>query len=194
MSNSTSRLLLCGVLLGSLLSLPAQPAAPAPPTAKANSSGGNSPHETTSATIGGRNGPRVTLTYGRPLAKGRVVWGTLVPWNAAWRLGSDEATTLITQQPMVIGETTIPAGVYTLYMVPSEKGVSKLAFSSALGKWGIPVDETKDIARVELKKSSVDTPVEQLTLAIENDAATGGSSLKISWATTQFALPFTLKK
>ena len=37
--------------------------------------------------------------------------------------------------------------------------MSKLAFSSNLGKWGIPVDETKDVARFELKKSSVEKPV-----------------------------------
>ncbi len=193
MSTLAPRLLLVGALLSSALTLTAQPAAPTP--AKVNSSGGNSPHETTSTKIGNpRNGPMVTITYGRPFAKGRVVWGTLVPWNAAWRLGSDEATTLITQLPMVIGETTIPAGVYTLYMVPSEKGVSKLAFSSNLGKWGIPVDETKDVARVDLKTGTVPTAAEQLTIAVENDAATGGGTLKITWATTQFSLPFTLKK
>jgi hypothetical protein len=194
MSTLAPRLLLVA-LLGSALAFAADAPAPAAPATKPNSTGGNSPHETTSAKIGNpRNGPMVTITYGRPYAKGRVVWGTLVPWEKAWRLGSDEATTLITQLPMVIGTTTIPAGVYTLYMVPSEKGTSKLAFSSNLGKWGIPVDETKDIARVDLQTGSVPNAVEQLTIAVENDAATGGGTLKITWATAQYSLPFTLKK
>ena len=106
------------------------------PTAaqRVNSSGGNSPHETTSLNL---NGNRVTITYGRPLMKGRKIWGSLVPWGKAWRMGSDEATTLITQQALVIGDTTIPACASTLYMVPDENGTSKLAFSKTLGGWGI---------------------------------------------------------
>jgi hypothetical protein len=174
------------------------PAAPTgmPPAPRARVS----PHETISATIGGRNGPRVTLTYGRPYSKDpktgeiRKIWGGLVPWGKADRLGSDEATLLITQQPLVIGATTIPAGAYTLYSVPSETGATKLAFSSNLGKWGIPVDETHDVARVDLVKSTLEKSVDQLTITIEQDAATGGGSLNIWWETTKFSLPFTIKK
>ncbi len=120
---------------------------------RVNSSGGSSPHETTGAVIGDRRtGCRVTITYGRPYMKGRQIWGSLVPYGRPWRLGSDEATLLITQQPLVFGETTIPAGAYTLYMVPQENGPSKLVFSSKLGGWGIPVDTTHDVASVDFKK------------------------------------------
>jgi len=167
---------------------------------RAASTGGNSPHETTSTVIGDRRtGCRVNITYGRPAMKGRKIWGTseekaLVPNGKAWRLGSDEATLLVTQQPLVFGETTIPAGAYTLYMVPAENG-SKLAFSTALGGWGIPVDEKHDLARVDLKKETLEKPVEQLTIAIDKDAATaGGGVIKISWDTTQFSVPFAIKK
>jgi len=167
---------------------------------RVNSSGGISPHETTSAVIGDRRtGNRVTITYGRPFSKDpktgeiRKIWGTLVKWDRADRLGSDEATLLLTQQPLQIGDTTIPAGAYTLYIVPSENGPSKLAFSSNLGKWGIPVDETHDVARFDLKKDTLDKQIDQLTIAVENVPA-GGGVIKIMWETTQFSLPFTVKK
>jgi hypothetical protein len=159
-----------------------------------------SPHETIQATIGGRGGPRVTITYGRPYSKDpktseiRKIWGGLVKWDKADRLGADEATLLLTQQPLAFGDTVIPAGAYTLYIVPSESGTSKLAFSSNLGKWGIPVDETKDVARVDLKKDTISQSVDQLTLAIVNDQATGGGVITIQWETTQFSAPFTIKK
>ena len=84
---------------------------------RAASTGGNSPHETTSAVI---DNNRVTIIYGRPFTKHpktgevRKIWGGLVPYGKAWRMGSDEATTLITQQPIVLGGTEIPAGAYTL--------------------------------------------------------------------------------
>jgi len=160
-----------------------------------------SPHETISNVIGDRRtGNRITITYGRPYTKDpktgspRKIWGSLVAWDKADRLGADEATLLITQQALVIGDTTIPAGAYTLYIIPSETGTAKLAFSNSLGKWGIPVDETKDVARVPLTKATLASPVDQLTIGIENDAAAAGGVIKIQWETTQFALPFTVKK
>ena len=149
----------------------------------AASTGGNSPHETTSRVI---DGNRVTITYGRPFTikpgttEVRKIWGGLVSYDKPWRMGADEATTLITQKPIVLGATTVPAGVYTLYMMPSEAGVSKLAFSSHLGGWGIPVDTTHDLAQVDLTKDALDMPVDQFTISIAKNPA-GGGVLKLSW-------------
>lgn len=159
-----------------------------------------SPHETISATIGGRNGPRLTLTYGRPYSKDpktgeiRKIWGGLVKWDKADRLGADEATLLLTQQPLQFGDVTIPAGAYTLYIVPSESGPSRLAFSSNLGKWGVPVDETHDVARVGLTKDALSPAVDQLTLGLTGNAAGDGGALTIQWENTQFSAAFTIKK
>jgi hypothetical protein len=196
---------LVALALVSAASLDAQPAVPAQPAAPAKprvaSTGGVSPHETISTVIGDRKtGCRVTITYGRPFSKDpktgelRKIWGGLVKWDKADRLGADEATLLLTQQPLQIGETIIPAGAYTLYLIASEAGPTKLAFSTNLGKWGVPVDEIHDLARVELKKDSLEKSVDQLTLAIVNDTAAGGGVLKIMWEYTQFSLPFVVKK
>jgi hypothetical protein len=149
-----------------------------------------SPHETISKVLGDN---RVTVTYGRPYTKDpntgapRVIWGSLVHWDRPDRLGADEATTFITQQPIMVGNALVPAGAYTLYQVPSENGVSKLAISTNVGEWGVPVDVTHDLARVDLKKQALDKPVDQLTLAIEKDGS-GGGVLKIMWENTQFSV------
>jgi hypothetical protein len=43
-----------------------------------------SPHETVSTVIGDRRtGNRITITYGRPYAKDRKIWGGLVPYDKA---------------------------------------------------------------------------------------------------------------
>ena len=185
--------------LGAQPATPAQPAAPA--KVRVASSGGISPHETISTVIGDRRtGCRVTITYGRPFTRDpktgepRKIWGGLVKWDKADRLGADEATLLLTQQPLQLGETVIPAGAHTLYLIASETGPSRLAFSTNLGKWGVPVDETHDLARVELKKDPLEKTVDQLTLAIVNEPAAGGGVLKIMWENTQFSVPFTVKK
>lgn len=168
---------------------------PAPPAQRARIS----PHETINATFGGHaNGFKIIVTYGRPYTKDpktgapRVVWGDLVPWDQPYRLGSDEATVLLTPKDLVIGSTTIPAGAYALYMKPSEKGPSRLVFSTNIAKWGIPVDTTHDFATVDLKKDTLATPVDQLTLWIGKDPA-GGGVLKICWETTQYSVHFDFK-
>lgn len=160
-----------------------------------------SPHETISAVIGERRtGNRVTIVYGRPhtadpkTGAPRKIWGGLVPWEKPDRLGADEATLLLTQKPLVFGSVTIPAGAYTLYQIPSENGVSKLAFSSTLGKWGVPVDADHDVARIDLQKAALDQPVDQLTIRVENSPATGGGLLTIEWEKTSFSAPFTVAK
>ena len=196
MRKFTSTLLLATLALGVLSPLTAQTPETKAPAPKAATKGGGraSPHETIGAVLGARGtNTRVTITYGRPYAKGRTVWGELVKWDKGDRLGADEATLLLTQSALQIGGATIQPGAYTLYIVPSAAGVSKLAISSNIGKWGIPVDETKDIARVELKQETLEAAVEQLTIAIVKGAE-GEATLKISWANTAFSVPVSIKK
>ena len=172
-------------------------------SARVASTGGNSPHETTSAVI---DGCRVSITYGRPFSKDpkgteiRKIWGSLVKWDEIWRTGSDEATILITQQPIVMGETTIPAGAYTLWTLPKSDGTAKLIVNKQIGQWGINprdpkqvYDEKNDVVRVDLKKDTLDKQVDQFTMAVEKNPA-GGGTIKLKWETTQFSVPFTIKK
>ncbi len=149
-----------------------------------------SPHETISKVLGD---DRVSITYGRPYTKDpstgapRVIWGGIVHWDSPYRLGADEATTFVTQHPIMVGSALVPAGAYTLYEIPSEAGTSKLAISTNVGEWGVPVEVTHDLARVDLKKDVLDKPVDQLTLAIEKGGDAGGV-LKIMWENTQYSV------
>jgi Protein of unknown function (DUF2911) len=150
-----------------------------------------SPHETVSAVIGGN---RVTVTYGRPYSKNprgtdiRKIWGSLVPYGKAWRLGADEATVILLQKGIKIGDTAIPAGAYTLYLIPEENG-GKLAFSKKLGGWGVPVDETSDLVRVDVKKEPLSPARDQLAIAVEKTV--DGGELKIMWEDSQYTVNFT---
>jgi hypothetical protein len=158
-----------------------------------------SPHETISTVID-RN--RVTIIYGRPYTKSpktgemRKIWGGLVPYGAVWRTGADEATLLITQKPITIGEATVPAGAYTLFTLPNEDGTAKLIINKQIGQWGVGAksyDESQDLARVDLKKETLENPLDQFTMAVEKNSA-GGGVIKMSWENTQFSAPFTVQK
>lgn len=172
----------------SLSAQPVQPAQPRPRT---------SPHDTISARI---DGNRVTIVYGRPYSKDpktgqiRQIWGTLVPYGKVWRTGADEATLLLTQQPIELGGTVIPAGAYTLYTLPAADGTARLLVNKQIGQWGAdPYDEKQEFARIDLKKEPLGTPLDQFTMAIEKNPA-GGGVIKLLWENTQFSVPFSVKK
>jgi hypothetical protein len=161
-----------------------------------------SPHETISTVI---DGNRVTVVYGRPYTKDptsgapRKIWGALVPYGQVWRTGADEATLLITQQPIELGGVTLGAGAYTLWTLPAE-GKAKLIVNKQIGQWGQNTkdpkqvyDESLDVTRIDLKKDALKDPVDQFTMAIEKDAA-GGGALKLAWENTQYSATIKVKK
>jgi hypothetical protein len=158
-----------------------------------------SPHETISAVI---DGNRVTVVYGRPYTKdpktgeNRKIWGGLLPYGKVWRTGADEATLLITQKPILFGETTIPAGAYTLFTLPQEDGMTKLIINKQVGQWGVgpgSYDEKQDVARIDLKKDALDAPVDQFIMTVSKNPS-GGGLLKMTWENTQFSAPFNVQK
>jgi hypothetical protein len=155
-----------------------------------------SPHETISAVF---EKNRVTLVYGRPYSKDpktgemRKIWGGLVPYGRPWRTGADEATLLITQNPIVLGGTVIPAGAYTLFTQPEADGTAKLIVSSQIGQWGLQYNPAKDFARVDLTRSAIETPVDQFTMELAKNPA-GGGLLKMRWENTEYSVAYTLQK
>ena len=156
-----------------------------------------SPHEVISLKV---DNNRVTVIYGRPYSKDpksttiRKIWGGLVPYGKVWRTGSDEATTLITQKDIEIGGATVPAGTYTLFTVPMEDGSAKLVINKETGQWGIdPYHETNELVRVDLKKDTLNTQLDQFVMALEKNPA-GGATLKMAWENTQFSVNYTVKK
>jgi len=161
-----------------------------------------SPHETVSAVIGGN---RVMVVYGRPYTKDpssgevRKIWGGLVPYGKVWRTGADEATLLITQQPIELGGAAIPAGAYTLRTLPTADGKAKLIVNKQIGQWGISgdpkktYDEALDVARIDLKKDALPSPVDQFTIQVAGDPS-GVGTLKMSWENTQYSTTITVKK
>jgi hypothetical protein len=183
MKRVASAFLVIAAVLGSLSPLSAQ-------------QNRTSPHETISRVI---DGNRIMIVYGRPYSKNpkndeiRQIWGALVPYGRVWRMGADEATLLITQQPIVLGESTIPAGAYTLFALPAEAGPSKLIVNRQIGQWGLQYDAAQDLAQIDLKKDPLEKTVGQFTMAVEKNPA-GGGVLKLMWENTQFSVPFTVKK
>jgi hypothetical protein len=155
-----------------------------------------SPHETISTVI---DETRVMIVYGRPYTKKpnttvvRKIWGGLVPYGKVWRLGADEATLLVAQKSLSIGGSTLPAGAYSLFLLPQADGTAKLIINKEVGQWGEEYNEKADVLRVDLKKAALDTPVDQFTMAVAKspEGASPGGIIKLSWENTEYSVSFT---
>jgi Protein of unknown function (DUF2911) len=145
-----------------------------------------SPHETVKATI---DGATVSITYGRPYAKGRKIIGGLVPYGQVWRTGADEATILETDKALMFGPIHVNPGKISLYSLVDEKSW-KLVLNKQVGQWGTEYDQKQDLARVDMKMEKLSAPVEQFTIAIEKNPAGKGGLIVMQWETTKATMAF----
>jgi hypothetical protein len=125
-----------------------------------------SPRDTMRASVGS---VQLTAVYSRPATRGRRIWGALVPWDTIWRFGADFATHLTLSGDLLMGATRVPAGRYTLWMVPSERAVSLLVVNSRTDVFGTSYDATRDLVRIPLERMPSSAPADRFTLAVEND-------------------------
>src|SRR6185312_415959 len=107
-----------------------------------------SPHETISATLGGK---KITISHGRPYLKGRkAIGGSLVPYGEVWRTGADEATKLTTDADLTIGDLHVPKGTYALFTLP-ERERWTLIVSKKADQWGaFDYKQSEDLGRTPL--------------------------------------------
>jgi len=128
-------------------------------------------------------GKAVTIDYSSPRAKGRKVYGELVPFGQVWRTGANEATTLVTPVDLTIGGAAVPAGSYTIFTTPN-KDKWTLIISKKTGEWGTDYPgQTNDLARVDMKVSALPSPVENFAISFEK--AGSGANLNIDWEATR---------
>ena len=129
------------------------------------------------------NEGNITIDYGRPYLKGRVVGENVEPMaDAVWRLGADEATTLVTDRDLMLGSAHIPAGEYTLWTMQMNDEVH-LVVNSETGQWGTAHNAEHDVAHVPMDVGALDAPAEQLVISIGNGA------LGFEWGTLTASVP-----
>ena len=128
----------------------------------------------------------VTITYSRPGVKGRKIWGALVPYGLEpgnkysdnkpypWRAGANENTTIEVSKDVLIDGKALPAGKYSLHMIPSEKEWVVI-FNKKNDAWGsYKYNEAEDALRITV--TPVKTPLQEwLTFGFEDLAGTSAT-------------------
>jgi hypothetical protein len=135
-----SGLLLAGVLFGAALPLSAQRRGEQPKPRL-------SQHGAVSQTI---NDTVITIAYNRPVARGRKLFGTLVPWGKIWCPGADEATSITLTTDITVNGKSLVAGSYTIWAEPNPDQWT-IIFSNAYPAFHVPYPAGRDALRVTAK-------------------------------------------
>ncbi len=122
----------------------------------------------------------IAIEYGRPTARGRALFGALVPWNAVWHPGADSATTLSVSRDITIEGKLLPAGSYSVWLVPHDGAPWTLILSRAVGVPHTPYPgASQDQLRVDVTASRA-SHVETLTFAFP-DVQRDDATLRLQW-------------
>ena len=143
---------------------------------------GNRPSPAASASCDLGGGKTITTKYSSPRLKGRKMIGEHEPYGKVWRNGANEATTFVTSTDLMVGGKAVPAGSYTLFVLPNPDKWT-LIINKKTGEWGIPYTyEAEELARVDMKLSKTSSPVENFTIAYDKTAT--GCTLREEWDST----------
>jgi len=163
-------------------------------------------------------GKWIEITYGRPLQRGRDLFGSGANYGKAandvgapgfpappvWRAGANKTTRLMTEVPLMFGKTTVPPGEYSLFVdlklpewtliISNWAAQDKFDPNNKTALWGAyGYTPDKDVVRVPMKLDKLPYAVDQLTWSFV-DMKNDGGKIALSWGNTMASTPFTAVK
>jgi hypothetical protein len=128
-----------------------------------------------------------TVTYGRPLLRGRTLLGDLIPYDRVWRTGANAATQFTTSTPIRLAGMQVPAGSYTLFTAPHTNGV-ELIVNKQTGEWGTEYNRSLNLGIARMTTEVATTPVEEFTISILPSDNRHGT-LVLEWGSFRWTAP-----
>ena len=142
----------------------------------------------------------ITIDYSRPGVKGRKIWGELVPYGMApgnkyseekpfpWRAGANEKTTIAISNDVLVDGKALPAGKYSIHMIPSEKDWTIMFNKNSEGWGSYDYDEAEDALRLTV--TPVEAPFEEWMRFGFDDLAGTSAVAFLQWE--KLKVPFTI--
>lgn len=132
------------------------------------------------------NGTEISIRYYRPVLRGRVAFPGVVSWGRTWTPGADSATRIETSGPLDVEGKSLPAGKYSIWVIPQEKDAWTVIFNRAADVFHLSHDESQDALHVDARATTVAQSVETLEFSfplVDADSAI----MQLQWGT--FVLP-----
>ena len=132
----------------------------------------------------------IEISYSRPGAKGRPIFGGLVPYGDVWRTGANGRTTVSFSTPVKLNGTDIPAGQYSLFTIPGETEwtviINKDTKSSPFA-----YNASNDVARITAPAVKIGENIETFTIVI-NSIRDDSARIDLIWEHTAVPIHLTL--
>jgi hypothetical protein len=137
------------------------------------------------------NGQALKVCYGRPMARGREIFGGLVPMGRLWRTGANEPTIVHLPFAAEIAGVRLEPGAYSLYTEPGEQQWTVI-LNRSISQWGHEGSYTEEVRAQEAGRGTapaerLDQHVEQFT--IRGEAGPGGADIILEWERTRVRIP-----
>jgi tetratricopeptide (TPR) repeat protein len=133
----------------------------------------------------------ITVEYSRPGAKGRVVYGDVVPFGKMWRTGANASTKIGFADDVKIEGHAVPSGTYALYTVPNKDNWEIILYKDL--KLGGNVDDFKkenEFLRFNVKPTALNDKQETFTIDF-NDISATKCTMYLDWEKTRVAFAIT---
>lgn len=125
----------------------------------------------------------ISIEYGRPTARGRALFGALVPWDSVWHPGADSASQLTISRAITMEGQAVPAGTYTVWLVPRQAGPWTLILNRTRAIQHTPYPgASSDLLRLAVvpeQLSHVETLTYAFPMVLRDEA-----QLRIQWGTS----------
>jgi hypothetical protein len=129
----------------------------------------------------------ISLDYSSPAARGRTVFGGLVPFGQVWRTGANAATKITFSKEVQIGGKALPAGTYALFTIPDKDRWTFIVNKDSNQFGAFQYKQAEDVLRVEAKPEAI-PPRERMTFLF-SDTTDEGTRLDLEWDRTRASLP-----
>lgn len=133
---------------------------------------------------------KITVSYSRPNAKGRKIFGGLEPYGKVWRTGANSATVITFTDEVTLEGNKVPAGEYALFTIPDTKEWT-IILNKTTKQWGAyEYKQADDFLRFKVKPGKTAQPVETFTIQFAN-VMPSTADLHLMWERTDLDLHLT---
>lgn len=129
------------------------------------------------------------IEYARPSAKGRNVFGDLIPYGKKWRTGANFNTLIEFSDDILFGDVEVKAGKYALFSKPKPEQW-KVYLYSETENWGLPQEwnDNHVVAEVTVERQKLNHFTETFEIKF-NEITTNSAHLQFQWENTIVAVP-----
>jgi len=133
----------------------------------------------------------ITLDYSRPSAKGRVIFGDVVPFGKMWRTGANAATKITFSDDVTVEGKALKAGTYAIYTIPNKASWEVILYSDlTMGGNTSNYKAENEVLRVVVTPTTLSKSVETFTINLSDVTATS-TTLEFVWEKTSVPVKIT---